>query len=65
MEAGLSRHANGSAGVELLQVQHTLVLRRIGVALLHDVVAPREIAVELAARSRRARDHQAPVPVVR
>ena len=48
-----------------LQVQHALVLRGVGVAFLHDVVAPGEIAVELAARSRRARDHQAPVPVVR
>ncbi len=47
-----------------LQVEHALVLRRVRVALLQDVVAPREVAVELAARARRAGDDEAPVPVL-
>ncbi len=48
-----------------LQVEHALVLRRIGIALLHHIVAPREVAVELAARARGAGHHEAAVPVLR
>src|SRR5437773_5658399 len=48
-----------------LQVEHALVLRGVGVALLYHVIAPGEIAVELAARARCARDHQPAVPLVR
>ncbi len=47
------------------QVQDPLVLRRIRVALLDHVVAPGEVAVELAPRPRSARDDQLSVPVVR
>ncbi len=47
------------------EVQDPLVLRGVGVALLDDVVAPGEVAVELAARARGAGHHEPPVPVVR
>ena len=46
------------------EVEHALVLRGVGVALLHDVVAPGEVAVELAAGPGGAGHHQAAVPVV-
>ncbi len=47
------------------QVEDALVLRGVGVALLDDVVAPREVAVVLAARAGRAGDDELAVPVVR
>ena len=46
------------------EVQDSLVLRRVRVALLDHVVAPGEVAVELAARPRSARDDQPSVPVI-
>src|SRR5262249_15157505 len=52
-------------GSRELKVQHALVLRRVRIALLQDVIAPREIAVKFATSSRRARDHKTPIPVVR
>src|SRR5207247_611824 len=48
-----------------LQVQDALVLRSVRVALLHHVVAPSKVAVELAARAGGACDDQATVPVLR
>ena len=47
-----------------LQVQDAFVLRSVRVALLHDVITPGEVAVELAARAGGACDDQATVPVV-
>src|SRR5215469_18174530 len=47
------------------EIEDALVLGDIGVALLHDVIAPCEVTVELAARSRRAGDDELSVPLVR
>ena len=60
----MSRHAERVGRRGELKVEHALVLRRVGIALLHDVVAPREIAVELAARAGCAGNDQSAVPVV-
>src|SRR5437588_9860848 len=34
------------------QIEHALILGGVGVALLHNVIAPGEVAVELASRAR-------------
>jgi len=47
------------------EIEDTLVLGDIGVAPLYDVIAPCEVAVELAARSRSAGDDELSVPLVR
>src|SRR5947209_17538848 len=47
------------------EIEHALVLRGVRVSLLHDVVAPGEVAVELAAGAGSAGDDEPAVPVVR
>ena len=66
IEAAGQRLGRGSA-VERShkEIEDALVLRDIGVALLHHVIAPGKVAVELAARPGGAGDDELSVPLVR